>query len=174
MTWPRPVRCRANKAKVVIYTSRPGIIIGKRGAGIEDLKRKLQSKTDSEVFLNIQEVRKPDLDATLVAQNIASQLTRRVSFRRAMKRGVQNAMRMGALGIRVNVAGRLGGAEIARTEWYREGRVPLHTLRFQPSQVRTAHCAADDLHHALTARVEDARATQDVMSPHLTRLHRIC
>ncbi len=119
----------ANKAKVTIHTAKPGIVIGKRGAGIEDLKRKLQSRTDSEVFLNIQEVRKPDMDATLVAQGIANQLTRRVSFRRAMKKAVQTTMRLGAEGIRVNCSGRLGGAEMSRREWYREGRVPLHTLR---------------------------------------------
>ena len=117
------------KCRVTIHTARPGVIIGKKGADIEVLRKKLSSMTDSELHLNIVEVRKPELDAQLVAESIAQQLERRVSFRRAMKRSVQNAMRMGALGIRVNVAGRLGGAEIARTEWYREGRVPLHTLR---------------------------------------------
>jgi len=117
------------KCRVTIHTARPGVIIGKKGADIETLRKKLARMTDSELHLNIVEVRKPELDAQLVAESIAQQLERRVSFRRAMKRGVQNAMRMGALGIRVNVAGRLGGAEIARTEWYREGRVPLHTLR---------------------------------------------
>ena len=117
------------KCRVTIYTARPGVIIGKKGADIETLRKKLASMTDSELHLNIVEVRKPELDARLVGDSIAQQLERRVSFRRAMKRAVQNAMRMGALGIRVNVAGRLGGAEIARTEWYREGRVPLHTLR---------------------------------------------
>ena len=117
------------KCRVTIHTARPGVIIGKKGADIEGLRKKLAKMTDSELHLNIVEVRKPELDAALVAESIAQQLERRVSFRRAMKRGVQNAMRMGALGIRVNVAGRLGGAEIARTEWYREGRVPLHTLR---------------------------------------------
>jgi small subunit ribosomal protein S3 len=105
------------------------VIIGKKGADIETLRKKLAAMTASELHLNIVEVRKPELDAQLVGESIAQQLERRVSFRRAMKRAVQNAMRMGALGIRVNVAGRLGGAEIARTEWYREGRVPLHTLR---------------------------------------------
>ena len=114
---------------VNIHTSRPGIIIGKKGADIETLRKKLAAFTDSELHLNIVEVRKPEMDAQLVAESVAQQLERRVSFRRAMKRAVQNAMRMGALGIRINVAGRLGGAEIARTEWYREGRVPLHTLR---------------------------------------------
>ena len=117
------------KCRVTIYTARPGVIIGKKGADIEVLRKKLANMTASELHLNIVEVRKPELDAQLVGESIAQQLERRVSFRRAMKRAVQNAMRMGALGIRVNVAGRLGGAEIARTEWYREGRVPLHTLR---------------------------------------------
>jgi small subunit ribosomal protein S3 len=117
------------KCRVTIHAARPGVIIGKKGADIEALRKKLSAMTDSELHLNIVEVRKPELDATLVGESIAQQLERRVSFRRAMKRAVQNAMRMGALGIRVNVAGRLGGAEIARTEWYREGRVPLHTLR---------------------------------------------
>jgi len=117
------------KCRVTIHAARPGVIIGKKGADIEVLRRKLANLTDSELHLNIVEVRKPELDAQLVAESVAQQLERRVSFRRAMKRAVQNAMRMGALGIRINVAGRLGGAEIARTEWYREGRVPLHTLR---------------------------------------------
>ena len=117
------------KCRVTIHTARPGVIIGKKGADIETLRKKLAAMTDSELHLNIVEVRKPELDAQLVGESIAQQLERRVSFRRAMKRAVQNAMRMGAEGIRVNVAGRLGGAEIARTEWYREGRVPLHTLR---------------------------------------------
>ena len=117
------------KCRVTIHTARPGVIIGKKGADIEVLRKKLAAMTTSELHLNIVEVRKPELDAHLVGESIAQQLERRVSFRRAMKRAVQNAMRMGALGIRVNVAGRLGGAEIARTEWYREGRVPLHTLR---------------------------------------------
>ncbi|SIO52598.1 SSU ribosomal protein S3P [Rhodovulum sp. ES.010] len=117
------------KCRVTIHTARPGVIIGKKGADIEGLRKKLANMTDSELHLNIVEVRKPELDAQLVAESIAQQLERRVSFRRAMKRSVQNAMRMGSLGIRVNVSGRLGGAEIARTEWYREGRVPLHTLR---------------------------------------------
>ena len=117
------------KIRVTIHTARPGVIIGKKGADIEVLRKKIAKMTDSELHLNIVEVRKPELDAQLVAESIAQQLERRVSFRRAMKRAAQNAMRMGALGIRVNVAGRLGGAEIARTEWTREGRVPLHTLR---------------------------------------------
>jgi small subunit ribosomal protein S3 len=117
------------KCRVTVHTARPGMIIGKKGADIETLRKKLAAMTASELHLNVVEVRKPELDAQLVAESIAQQLERRVSFRRAMKRAVQNAMRMGALGIRVNVSGRLGGAEIARTEWYREGRVPLHTLR---------------------------------------------
>ncbi|MGJ8612010.1 MAG: 30S ribosomal protein S3 [Octadecabacter sp.] len=117
------------KCRVTVHTARPGVIIGKKGADIETLRQKLAAMTASELHLNIVEVRKPELDAVLVGESIAQQLERRVSFRRAMKRAVQNAMRMGALGIRVNLAGRLGGAEIARTEWYREGRVPLHTLR---------------------------------------------
>jgi small subunit ribosomal protein S3 len=117
------------KCRVTIYTARPGVVIGKKGADIEKLRSELQKLTNSETALNIVEIRKPEIDATLVAENIAQQLERRVAFRRAMKRAMQTAMRMGALGIRVNVAGRLGGSEIARMEWYREGRVPLHTLR---------------------------------------------
>ncbi len=120
----------AKSAIVSIHTARPGVIIGKKGGDIEKLRLKVKNMTKAEnVRLNIVEVRKPEVDAQLVADSIAQQLERRVSFRRAMKRGVQSAMRMGAEGIRVNVSGRLGGAEIARTEWYREGRVPLHTLR---------------------------------------------
>jgi small subunit ribosomal protein S3 len=117
------------KCRVTIHTARPGIVIGKKGADIEKLRKKISSMTDSEVHLNIVEVRKPEVDAMLVADSIAQQLERRVSFRRAMKRAVQSAMRLGAEGIRINCGGRLGGAEIARMEWYREGRVPLHTLR---------------------------------------------
>ena len=119
----------AKKARITIHTARPGVVIGKKGADIEKLRRDLQAMTGSEVHLNIVEIRKPEIDATLVAENIAQQLERRVAFRRAMKRAVQSAMRLGAEGIRINCGGRLGGAEIARTEWYREGRVPLHTLR---------------------------------------------
>ncbi len=119
----------AKKARVTIHTARPGVVIGKKGADIERLRSDLAKMTDSEVHLNILEIRKPEIDATLVAENISQQLARRVAFRRAMKRAVQSAMRLGALGIRINCGGRLGGAEIARTEWYREGRVPLHTLR---------------------------------------------
>ena len=117
------------KCRVTIHSARPGVIIGKKGADIEKLKTKISKMTDSEVVVNIVEVRKPEVDAQLVAESIAQQLERRVGFRRAMKRAVQSAMRLGALGIRINCGGRLGGAEIARTEWYREGRVPLHTLR---------------------------------------------
>jgi small subunit ribosomal protein S3 len=117
------------KCRVTVYTARPGVLIGKKGSDIEKLKNELTQFTKSEVHLNILEIRKPEIDATLIAEGIAQQLERRVAFRRAMKRAVQSALRLGALGIRINVAGRLGGAEIARTEWYREGRVPLHTLR---------------------------------------------
>ncbi|MBP5857169.1 30S ribosomal protein S3 [Marivibrio halodurans] len=119
----------AGRARVTIHTARPGVVIGKKGADIEKLRQDLSKRSGGDVALNIVEIRKPELDAKLVADNIAQQLERRVAFRRAMKRSVQNAMRMGAQGIRINCAGRLGGAEIARTEWYREGRVPLHTLR---------------------------------------------
>jgi small subunit ribosomal protein S3 len=119
----------ANKAKVNIHTARPGIVIGKKGAEIEKLKSELNKLTGRECFINIHEVRRPDIDAQLVAENVGLQLERRVAFRRAMKEAVARAMRMGALGIRIQSSGRLGGAEIARREWYREGRVPLHTLR---------------------------------------------
>jgi len=119
----------AQRARVTIHTARPGVVIGKKGADIEKLRSELARMAGSDVSLNIVEIRKPEIDARLVAENIANQLERRVAFRRAMKRAVQNAMRLGAQGIRINCAGRLGGAEIARTEWYREGRVPLHTLR---------------------------------------------
>ncbi len=119
----------AKKARVTIHTARPGVVIGKKGADIEKLRSDLAKMTGSEVSLNIVEIRKPEIDAKLIADNIAQQLERRVAFRRAMKRAVQSAMRLGAQGIRINCGGRLGGAEIARMEWYREGRVPLHTLR---------------------------------------------
>jgi len=119
----------AKKARVTIYTARPGVVIGKKGADIEKLRVEISAMTDSDVHVNIVEIRKPEIDAKLVAENIGQQLVRRVAFRRAMKRAVQSAMRLGAEGIRINCGGRLGGAEIARTEWYREGRVPLHTLR---------------------------------------------
>ena len=119
----------AGRARVTIYSGRPGLIIGKKGQDIEKLRNELSKTLNMEVSLNILEIRKPEVDAKLVAENIAQQLERRVAFRRAMKRSVQSAMRLGAAGVRINCAGRLGGAEIARTEWYREGRVPLHTLR---------------------------------------------
>ena len=119
----------AGRARVTIYAGRPGLIIGKKGQDIEKLRSDLTKRVGTEVSLNIVEVRKPEIDAKLVGENIAQQLERRVGFRRAMKRAVQSAMRLGAQGVRINCAGRLGGAEIARTEWYREGRVPLHTLR---------------------------------------------
>lgn len=120
----------AQKCRVFIHTARPGVIIGKKGADIETLRKKLQKFTDSQVFVNIVEIRKPDLDAQLIADNIASQIKRRVSYRRAMKRAVQNAMMNGALGVKISCSGLVGGASsIARTEWYMEGSIPLHTLR---------------------------------------------
>ena len=119
----------ANKVKINVHTARPGIVIGKRGAGIETIKKDLQALTDGEIFLNVVEVRKAEVDAQLVAENIATQLERRIAFRRAMKKAVQTALKFGAKGIRVASSGRLGGSEMARYEWYREGRVPLHTLR---------------------------------------------
>ena len=119
----------ANTARVTIHTARPGIVIGKKGEDVEVLRADISKQMGVPVHINIEEIRKPDLDAKLVAQNVAGQLERRVMFRRAMKRVVQNAMRQGAEGIKIQVSGRVGGAEIARTEWYREGRVPLHTLR---------------------------------------------
>ncbi len=119
----------AETARITIHTARPGIVIGKKGEDVDKLRQELGKRMGVPVHINIEEIRKPDLDAKLVAQNVAGQLERRVMFRRAMKRVVQNAMRSGAEGIKVQVGGRLGGAEIARSEWYREGRVPLHTLR---------------------------------------------
>lgn len=119
----------ANKIRVTLYTSKPGIIIGKKGADIEDMKKFIGKFTKDEVSINIVEVRKPEMDASIIAQGIAQQLERRVSYKRAMKRSMQSCMRIGAEGIRVNISGRLNGSEIARMEWYREGRVPLHTLR---------------------------------------------
>jgi small subunit ribosomal protein S3 len=119
----------ANTARITIHTARPGIVIGKKGEDVESLRTEVSKQMGVPVHINIEEIRKPDLDASLVAQSVASQLERRVMFRRAMKRAVQNAIRQGAEGIKIQVGGRLGGAEIARTEWYREGRVPLHTLR---------------------------------------------
>ncbi len=119
----------ASKAKINIFTARPGLIIGKKGAEVETLKKELAKLTDKEIYLNIQEVRKPELDAQLVSENVALQLERRVAFRRAMKKSVTSALKFGAKGIRITCSGRLGGAEMSRTEWSREGRVPLHTLR---------------------------------------------
>ena len=119
----------AGKAKINIFTARPGLIIGKKGSEVETLKKELAKLTDKEVYLNIQEVRKPELDAQLVAENVALQLERRIAFRRAMKKSVTSTLKFGAKGIRITCSGRLGGAEMSRTEWYREGRVPLHTLR---------------------------------------------
>jgi small subunit ribosomal protein S3 len=117
------------KCRVTIYAARPGVVIGKKGADIDKLRKDVSTLTEGEVFLNLVEVRKPEIDAQLVAESVAQQLERRIAFRRAMKRSIQSAMRLGAKGIRMNLSGRLGGAEIARMEWYREGRVPLHTLR---------------------------------------------
>jgi small subunit ribosomal protein S3 len=119
----------ASKCKVSVYAARPGMVIGKKGVGIEQLKNDLQKSSKSEIFLNIHEVRKPEVDAQLIAENVAQQLERRVAFRRAMKKVMQTAQKFGVKGIRVAVSGRLGGAEMSRREWYREGRVPLHTLR---------------------------------------------
>ena len=133
----------AKKARVTIHSARPGIIIGKKGADIEKLRQEVATMTASEVHLNIVEIRKPEIDAKLIAENIAQQLERRVAFRRAMKRAMQSAMRLGAQGIRINAGGRLGGAEIARMEWYREGRVPLHTMRadidYGTAEAKTAY-----------------------------------
>ncbi len=133
----------AKLARVSIYSARPGIIIGKKGADIDKLKKRIGLMTKSEVSLNIVEIRKPEIDARLVAVGVCDQLERRIAFRRAMKRAVQSALRLGAEGIKITCAGRLGGAEIARTEWYREGRVPLHTLRgnvdYAEAQAHTAY-----------------------------------
>jgi small subunit ribosomal protein S3 len=135
----------AQKCKINIYTARPGVVIGKRGAGVESLKKDIQGLTSSEVFLNIVEVRKAETNAQLVAENIATQLERRIAFRRAMKKAVQTAMKFGAKGIKVASSGRLGGAEMSRREWYHEGRVPLHTLRadiqYGFTEARTTHGA---------------------------------
>ncbi len=138
------------KCRVTIHSARPGIVIGKKGADIEKLRKKVSAMTDLEVHINIVEVRKPELDANLVAQGIAQQLERRVAFRRAMKRAVQSAMRLGAGGIRITCGGRLGGAEIARTEWYREGRVPLHTLR---ADIDYGHATAHTAYGACGVKV---------------------
>lgn len=119
----------SKRIRLRIYTARPGIVIGKKGAEIEQLKKEIEKKVSQEVFIDIQEVRKPEIDAQLVAENVAQQIVRRVAFRRAMKRGVTSAIRFGAQGVKIICSGRLGGAEMARTEWYKEGRIPLHTLR---------------------------------------------
>jgi len=119
----------SKRVRLRIFTARPGIVIGKKGAEIEQLKRDLEKMVSQEVFIDIQEVRKPEIDAQLLAENVATQIMRRVAFRRAMKRGVSSAMRFGAQGVKIICSGRLGGAEMARTEWYKEGRIPLHTLR---------------------------------------------
>jgi len=119
----------SRRVRLRIFTSRPGIVIGKKGAEISTLKKELEKMTSHEILIDIQEIRKPEIEAQLVAENVALQIVRRVAFRRAMKRGVSSAMRFGALGVKIICSGRLGGAEMARTEWYREGRVPLHTLR---------------------------------------------
>ncbi len=140
----------AQTARIAIHTARPGIVIGKKGEDVEELRRRLSDRMGGPVNINIEEIRKPDLDSRLVAQNVAQQLERRVMFRRAMKRVVQNAMRQGAEGIRVQVSGRLGGAEIARTEWYREGRVPLHTLR---ADIDYAGCEARTTYGILGVKV---------------------
>jgi len=132
----------SNRVRVKIYTARPGIVIGRKGQEIEKIKDELAKLTGKEILLDIVEVKKPEIEAQLVAENVALQLERRIAFRRAMKRAVQSAMRLGAEGIRINCSGRLGGAEIARQEWYREGRVPLHTLRADVDYgVATAHTA---------------------------------
>ena len=132
----------AKLCRVSIFAARPGVIIGKKGTDIEKLRKKLGSMTSSDVSLNIVEIRKPEVDSKLVAQGVADQLERRIAFRRAMKRAVQSALRLGAEGIKITCGGRLGGAEIARTEWYREGRVPLHTLRANVDYAEaTAHTA---------------------------------
>lgn len=119
----------ANNARIIIHTARPGIVIGKKGEDIDRLRKDISRMMGAPVSINVEEIRKPELDAYLVAESVAQQIERRIMFRRAMKRAVTNTMRLGALGIKINVSGRLNGAEIARTEWYREGRVPLHTLR---------------------------------------------
>ena len=119
----------ANNARIIIHTARPGIVIGKKGEDIDRLRKEISGMMGAPVSINVEEIRKPELDAYLVAESVAQQIERRIMFRRAMKRAVTNTMRLGALGIKINVSGRLNGAEIARTEWYREGRVPLHTLR---------------------------------------------
>ncbi len=140
----------ANTARITIHTARPGIVIGKKGEDVEKLRAAVSKKMGVPVHINIEEIRKPDLDATLAAQSVAQQLERRVMFRRAMKRAVQNAMRQGAEGVKIQVSGRLGGAEIARSEWYREGRVPLHTLR---ADIDYAHAEASTTYGIIGVKV---------------------
>ena len=161
----------AQTARVTIHTARPGIVIGKKGEDVESLRQELSGRMGVPVHITIEEIRKPDMDARLVAQNVAQQLERRVMFRRAMKRVVQNAMRQGAEGIKVQVSGRLGGAEIARTEWYREGRVPLHTLRadidYATYEAHTTYALKATGRGRITARqIEAARRT---MTRHIKR-----
>ena len=158
----------AQTAKVTIYTARPGIVIGKKGEDVEKLRGILTQKMGIPVQINIEEIRKPDLDAQLVADSVAQQLERRVMFRRAMKRAVQNAMRQGAEGIKVQVGGRLGGAEIARSEWYREGRVPLHTLRadidYATSEDRNILSKLAELETPIIPRINDNKIIFDIRS----------
>ena len=153
----------AQTARVTIHTARPGIVIGKKGEDVDSLRKILTLKMGVPVNINIEEIRKPDLDAKLVAQNVAQQLERRVMFRRAMKRVVQNAMRQGAEGVKVQVSGRLGGAEIARTEWYREGRVPLHTFR---ANVDYAIATANTTYGACGIKVWIYKGDIDDNAPH--------
>jgi small subunit ribosomal protein S3 len=140
----------ANKVKISIHTARPGIIIGRKGVGIDTLKKKLSHLTGAEMFLKIEEVRPPDLDAQLVAEGVAQKLTRRIAFRRAMKQAVSGAMKLGAKGIRICCSGRLGGAEMARREWYREGRVPLHTLR---ADIDYGYCIAHTTYGTIGVKI---------------------
>ena len=175
----------AKLARISVYAARPGVIIGKKGTDIEKLKKTLSKMTGSEVSLNIVEIRKPEIDAKLVAQGVADQLERRIAFRRAMKRAVQSALRLGAEGIRITCSGRLGGAEIARTEWYREGRVPLHTLRadidYALSEATTPYgiigikvwiFKGEIMEHDPQARDRKAAELQDVPAPRGARPER--
>ena len=144
------IKRMSGKIEITIHTARPGLVIGKKGAGIEELKRELKVLLKKDVFIEIEEIKRPDLDAKLVAQNIASQLARRVSFRRAMKKAIQSTMDAGAQGVKVQVSGRVGGAEIARTEMYKEGRIPLHTLR---AQIDYAYVRAETTYGSLGVKV---------------------
>lgn len=159
----------AENARITIKTARPGIVIGKKGEDVERLRKDVSKMMGVPVHINIEEIRKPELDAKLVADSIASQLERRVMFRRAMKRAVQNAMRLGAKGIKVSVAGRLGGAEIARTEWYREGRVPLHTLRadidYSTSRAETTYGTIGVKVWIFKGEILDGMAEQEEQKP---------